>query len=55
MTAAFKLRVAAGDAVPGLLLVPQRVPVGDVVAELELVCLASEVPDWAGRIDFLPL
>jgi hypothetical protein len=34
MTAAFKLGVAAGDAVPGLLLVAQRAPVGEVVAEL---------------------
>lgn len=55
MTAAFRARTAAGATVPGLLLVPQQLPIGDAIAELELICRVTEPDDWAGRLEFLPL
>lgn len=55
MTAAFNARVTAGAAVPGLLLVPQKLGVGDTIVDLELICRATEHDDWAGRLEFLPL
>src|SRR5258706_10083738 len=50
MTAAFKARIGAGTPVPGLLLVPQTLSVGDAIAELELICRATEPFDWAGLV-----
>lgn len=47
--------VAAGNRSPGLLLVPQDAPVGDVVDSLLLIWIASEAHDWVNRIEWLPL
>jgi hypothetical protein len=55
MTAAFNARLAAGAEAPGLLLVPQLLPVGEVIAQLELICIASDQIDWVGLVEFLPL
>ena len=50
-----RARLAAETDVPGLLLVPQALPVGEAIRQLELVCVASEQSDWVGIIEFLPL
>jgi hypothetical protein len=39
----------------GLLIVPQRLPVAQVVDELILIWLASEAEKWSNRIYSLPL
>lgn len=55
MTAAHKARFDRGEPVPGLLLVPQSLPIGRAVDELELICVASDQLDWEGVVEFLPL
>ncbi len=39
---------------PGVLIVPQKLPVAYVVAELILVWAASEAEEWVNRIHSLP-
>ena len=55
MTASFNARLVQEAAVPGLLLVPQRLPIGIVIADLELICVGSDAEDWIGLIEFLPI
>lgn len=44
-----------GRSSPGVLLVPQYVPVGDVIDELVLIWAASEAEEWKNRILRIPL
>ena len=55
MRAAANDRVATGATMKGLLLVHQRHPVSPIIDDLVLIWSASEVEEWAGRIEFLPL
>ena len=45
----------AGATSPGVLIVPQHVPVANVVVDLLLIWLVSESDEWVKRISFLPL
>ena len=47
-------RVARGIAMPGLLVIPQDMPIGQTVRELEMLVLASEPDDWRNRVVFRP-
>ena len=40
---------------PGVIIVPQRLPVSDVVEDLLMVWSASEAEEWTNRICYLPL
>ena len=40
---------------PGVLIVPQHIPVATVVENLLLIWFASEAEEWVNRIRFLPL
>lgn len=40
---------------PGVLIVPQKLPVAKVVEDLILVWVASEAEEWINRMHFLPL
>ncbi len=40
---------------PGVLLVPQRLPVADAIEELVLIWAASDAQEWANRIVVVPL
>jgi hypothetical protein len=48
-------RVAAGDHLPGLLMVRQTQPIGPAIASLALIWSASEAEEWQGQVRFLPL
>lgn len=50
----FYERVNLALPVPGLFLVHKQTPVGNVVDALELIILASDASEWAGRITFIP-
>ena len=39
----------------GLLMVPQRAPVGQVVESLALIWSSSEAEEWQGLVAFRPL
>lgn len=43
------------QASPGVLIVPQKLPVRIVVEDLILIWAASEAEEWVNRIRFLPL
>lgn len=55
MTAAFRRRVGRGKGTAGLLLVPQSLPIGRAIVDLELIALATSAEDWRGRLEFIPL
>lgn len=55
MSAIFKRLRDAGETSFGLLLVPQSLPIGQAIEELELVCQATENQDWIGVMGFLPI
>ena len=40
---------------PGLLIVPQYLPIGEAVEELVLIWCASEAEEWENRVRTLPL
>lgn len=48
-------RVAAGQPMPGAIIVPAAMPIGVVIAELAIVAGASEHREWANRVIYLPL
>ena len=45
----------AGNSSPGVLVVPQRLPVGDAIDELVLIWGASDADEWRDRILRIPL
>ena len=55
MTVAFRGRAAEASPSFGLVLVPQSLPLGDAIDQLELICVASTNDDWLGVIEFLPI
>lgn len=48
-------RVTAGLPMPGLLVVPQSVPIGAAIEEIVLVVECSHEGEWEGQVRFLPL
>ena len=55
MTAAAIDRIKLGVEFSGLIVVPQRPVLGDVIDDLVLVAEYSERDDWLNRIEYLPL
>jgi hypothetical protein len=47
-------RIAAGDPMPGLFMVHQFQPIGQVIDNLLLIWSASEAEDWKNQVIFLP-
>lgn len=45
----------ARNSSPGVLLVPQRLPVGDAIEDLVLIWAASDADEWQNRILRIPL
>lgn len=48
-------RMAAGDSIAGLIVVPRRLPISRVIDELELIVMCSDEADWVNTIKRLPL
>jgi hypothetical protein len=40
---------------PGLIVVPQHLPLGEVVDDLILIWTATQAEEWTDRIAFLPI
>jgi hypothetical protein len=40
---------------PGLIIIPQHLPIASVVEDLVLIWLVTEAGEWESRICFLPL
>jgi len=48
-------RVVAGEAMPGVFVINDRLPVGRAIDELVLVATCSEASEWVSRVLYLPL
>jgi hypothetical protein len=55
MTAAAYGRIENGMPMPGVIIVPQWVPIGRVIDDLLLVVECSATSDWENQVRFLPL
>ncbi len=55
MPSHFGAYLASGQHSPGLLLVPQSLPIGQTIEELHLVSGASTPDEWYDRLRYLPL
>lgn len=55
MPAAAEARLAAGEPMPGLLVVRQRQPIPPVVESLVTIWAASEAEEWESVVTYLPL
>jgi hypothetical protein len=40
---------------PGVILIPQKLPLSITIEQLELIWLASETEEWVNQFRFLPL
>jgi hypothetical protein len=48
-------RVEAGDAMPGVFVVNDRMPIGQAITELLIVDACSEQGEWIDRVLYFPL
>jgi hypothetical protein len=48
-------RIAASQPMPGVFIVGDRFPIGQVIQELLLLDACSSQAEWSGRVLFLPL
>jgi predicted nuclease of predicted toxin-antitoxin system len=48
-------RAAAGQPMPGVFIMSDRIPTGQVIKELLLIDACSEQAEWSGMVLFLPL
>jgi hypothetical protein len=55
MTAAAYARLARGEPMAGVNIVPQWLAIGTALEDLLLIADSSELADWAGCVTFLPL
>jgi hypothetical protein len=49
------VRVRAGEAMPGVIAVPQAMAVGAVIEQLVLIVECSQPAEWANQVRYLPL
>jgi predicted nuclease of predicted toxin-antitoxin system len=47
-------RVRAGLLMPGVFVIRNQPPLGDMIEEILLVALASTPDEWTNRVEFLP-
>ena len=55
MTDAANKRLKNGESIFGLILVPQDLPIGDAVTELEIIINCSDENEYENRVEYLPL
>ena len=48
-------RVVLGGQMPGVIAVTRRCPVGQAIADLELLLECTSDDEWPGRVRFVPL
>ncbi len=49
------VRLAAGEAMPGVFVLDERFPVGKAIQEILLIITCSTPAEWGGRVAYLPL
>jgi hypothetical protein len=48
-------RIRNGRPFPGLIVVPEQMPIGEAIRDLIIVMECSAVEEWENRIEYLPL
>lgn len=48
-------KLRKGEQVSGVIIVPQDMPIGEAVNELEIIITCSEENEFENRVEFLPL
>lgn len=48
-------RVVAGEPMPGVFVINDRLPVGQAIEEILLVATCSEASEWMGKVLYMPL
>jgi predicted nuclease of predicted toxin-antitoxin system len=48
-------RIAAGEKLAGVIIVPRKMPVGQAIDELEIIVVCSLEDEWNDAVRFLPL
>ncbi len=48
-------RIAAGEKMPGVFIVPRRLPLSAVIDDLEIIVTCSLEGEWDGTVRYLPL
>jgi predicted nuclease of predicted toxin-antitoxin system len=48
-------RVRSGQPLPGVFVIRNKPPLGQMIEEILLVALCSEQAEWQDRVEFLPL
>jgi hypothetical protein len=48
-------RMARGERFAGIIIVSRRLPVGQVIDDLEIIVSCSEVAEWENVLKYLPL
>jgi hypothetical protein len=48
-------RVKQGLPMPGIIVIPEFMSIGEAVKELEILALASEPDEWRDQVVYLPL
>ena len=48
-------RARSGLAMPGVVMVPQSMPAGQVISDIQLLAECSSEEEWNGRVLYLPL
>jgi hypothetical protein len=55
LTAHAYVRVAAGEAMPGVFEVPRTVAIASAIEDLLLIAECSRPGEWEGQVRYLPL
>ena len=55
MTDAAHQRLKNGESIFGLILVPQEMPIGDAITELEIIINCSDENEFEDLVKFLPM
>lgn len=48
-------RIAAGERMPGIFIVPRRLPISKAIDDLEVIVICSLDDEWEDTVRYLPL
>ncbi|MCA0323777.1 MAG: DUF5615 family PIN-like protein [Actinobacteria bacterium] len=48
-------RVAAGEPMPGVIVIPISIPMARMIDDIALIAEVTEASEWANRVGYLPL
>lgn len=55
MTDAANQRFENGESISGLIIVPQTMPIGDAISDLEIIIICDTIEEFENRIRYIPI